>query len=140
MCPTFLATGDELMVTRGRANMIRAALDHRTENRDPLASPELDAALANCLSCKACVSIGFQKSLSPVEVDTQRCSGCGICAYACNYHAATLVKLDGKVVSKTDMFKCKSCGMCVVACPSEARSMVDDDTAVNIARAYASLS
>lgn len=93
-----------------------------------------------CLSCKACVSIGFQKSLSPVEVDQQRCSGCGICAYACNYHASTLVNVDGKIVSRTDMFKCKSCGMCVVACPSEARRMVDDDTAANIARAYASLS
>jgi NADPH-dependent glutamate synthase beta subunit-like oxidoreductase len=93
-----------------------------------------------CLSCKACVSIGFQKSLSPVEVDTQRCSGCGICVYACNYYAATLVSLEGKTVSKTDMFKCKSCGMCVVACPSEARRMVDDDTADKIARAYAALS
>lgn len=93
-----------------------------------------------CLSCKACVSIGFQKSLSPVEVDAERCSGCGMCVYACNYYAATLVTVEGKTTSKTDMFKCKSCGMCVVACPSEARRMVDDDTAQKIARTYASLS
>ncbi|MGQ9649002.1 MAG: FAD-binding and (Fe-S)-binding domain-containing protein [Phycisphaerae bacterium] len=63
MCPTFLATGDELMVTRGRANIIRAALEHRTENRDPLDSPELEAALSNCLSCKAC------KTECPANVD-----------------------------------------------------------------------
>ncbi len=63
MCPTFLATGDELMVTRGRANIIRAALEHRTENGDPLDSPELDAALSNCLSCKAC------KTECPANVD-----------------------------------------------------------------------
>ena len=92
-----------------------------------------------CRSCKACISIGFQKSLSPVEVDTRMCSGCGICAYACNYHAATLVTLEGRTISTTDMFKCKSCGMCVVACPSEARRMVDDETAKNIAEVYASL-
>jgi NADPH-dependent glutamate synthase beta subunit-like oxidoreductase/Pyruvate/2-oxoacid:ferredoxin oxidoreductase delta subunit len=92
-----------------------------------------------CLSCKACVSIGFQKSLSPVEVDTDRCSGCGICVYACNYHAAGLVNLNGRIISKTDMFRCKSCGMCVVACPSEARRMVDDDTAEKISQVYASL-
>jgi NADPH-dependent glutamate synthase beta subunit-like oxidoreductase len=92
-----------------------------------------------CLSCKACVSIGFQKSLSPVEVDTERCSGCGICVYACNYHAAGLVNLNGRIISKTDMFRCKSCGMCVVACPSEARRMVDDDTAERISQVYASL-
>jgi NADPH-dependent glutamate synthase beta subunit-like oxidoreductase/NAD-dependent dihydropyrimidine dehydrogenase PreA subunit len=93
-----------------------------------------------CLSCKACVSIGFQKSLSPVEVDTSRCSGCGHCVYVCNYYSAHLISSGGKIVSETDMFKCKSCGMCVAACPSQARKMVDDDTAERIARVYASLS
>jgi len=29
MCPTFLATGEEVMSTRGRANIIRAALELR---------------------------------------------------------------------------------------------------------------
>jgi Fe-S oxidoreductase len=53
MCPTFLATGDEYMSTRGRANAIRAALEFRFQD-DPLRSEELDAALSNCLSCKAC--------------------------------------------------------------------------------------
>jgi NADPH-dependent glutamate synthase beta subunit-like oxidoreductase len=92
-----------------------------------------------CLSCKACLSIGFQKSLSPVEVDITRCSGCGHCVYTCNYGAARLVSRGDKVVSETDMFKCKSCGMCVVACPSEARKMVDEDTADRIEKVYASL-
>src|SRR4051794_7579550 len=54
MCPTFLATGDEVMSTRGRANIIRAALESRTAGHDPLRSEELDAALSNCLSCKGC--------------------------------------------------------------------------------------
>ncbi|HEV2803758.1 MAG TPA: FAD-linked oxidase C-terminal domain-containing protein, partial [Chthoniobacterales bacterium] len=53
MCPTFLATGEEYMSTRGRANAIRAALEMRF-HEDPLRSEELDAALSNCLSCKAC--------------------------------------------------------------------------------------
>src|SRR5207253_2074176 len=54
MCPTFLATGEEVMSTRGRANIIRAALELRVNGRDPLKSEELDAALSNCLSCKGC--------------------------------------------------------------------------------------
>jgi FAD/FMN-containing dehydrogenases len=54
MCPTFLATGDEVMSTRGRANIIRAALEMRVNGHDPLRSAELDAALSNCLSCKGC--------------------------------------------------------------------------------------
>lgn len=92
-----------------------------------------------CLSCKACVSIGFQKSLSPVEVDVARCSGCGHCVYVCNYYSAHLISSGDKIVSATDMFRCKSCGMCVVACPSEARRMVDDATAERIAAVYSSL-
>jgi FAD/FMN-containing dehydrogenase/Fe-S oxidoreductase len=68
MCPTFMATGDELMSTRGRANIIRWALqsgvrghvrafesgDMSPHSKDPLRSAELDAALSNCLSCKGC--------------------------------------------------------------------------------------
>src|SRR3984893_9804630 len=54
MCPTFVATGDEVMSTRGRANIIRAALQLRVNGHDPLKSVELDEALTNCLACKGC--------------------------------------------------------------------------------------
>ncbi len=57
MCPTFIATGEEIMSTRGRANAIRAALELRgIANADPLRCEELEAALSNCLSCKACTT------------------------------------------------------------------------------------
>ncbi len=54
MCPTFMATGEDVMSTRGRANIIRAALELRVNGHDPLRSDELDAVLSNCLSCKGC--------------------------------------------------------------------------------------
>jgi len=55
MCPTFIATGEEGMSTRGRANVIRAALELRgLPGGDALGSAELEMALSNCLSCKAC--------------------------------------------------------------------------------------
>ncbi len=57
MCPTFLATGEDVMATRGRANTIRAVLEGRLDpDRDPLLSESLDSALSNCLSCKACTA------------------------------------------------------------------------------------
>src|SRR5882762_5435973 len=57
MCPTFLATGEEIMSTRGRANAIRAVLELRgLEGGDPLQARELEEALSNCLSCKACTT------------------------------------------------------------------------------------
>jgi FAD/FMN-containing dehydrogenase/Fe-S oxidoreductase len=57
MCPTYIATGLEGMSTRGRANLIRAALEGRLPvGGDPLDSEEMQYALGNCLSCKACVA------------------------------------------------------------------------------------
>ncbi len=57
MCPTFQATGREFMSTRGRANALRAAFGpNGLDGADPLLAPELDAALENCLSCRACIS------------------------------------------------------------------------------------
>lgn len=92
-----------------------------------------------CVSCKACLSIGFQKSLYSVAVDEERCSGCGMCVYVCNYDSARLISLNGRLVSTTDMFRCKSCGMCVAACPSEARQMVDDTIHERIQAAFNAL-
>lgn len=98
------------------------------------------ATCGPCASCKACISIGFEESLYPVEVDTDLCSGCGSCVYVCNYDAVRLIDNDGKLLSETDLFCCKSCGMCVAACPSGARSMAGDSTEKRIEKAYSELS
>jgi Fe-S oxidoreductase len=44
------------MSTRGRANAIRAALEQRGHDGDPLRAAELEAALRPCLACKACTT------------------------------------------------------------------------------------
>lgn len=56
MCPTFVATGEEYMSTRGRANAIRAGLEGRFASRGSLQTTEMEEALSNCLSCKACTT------------------------------------------------------------------------------------
>lgn len=58
MCPTFLVTGEEGMSTRGRANIIRAALSGCPADQahvHPFRRSDLEAVLDSCLSCKACV-------------------------------------------------------------------------------------
>mgnify|MGYP001301442453 CR=1 FL=1 len=97
------------------------------------------ATCGPCVSCKACISIGFEKSLYAVKVDEAKCSGCGACVYVCNYESARLKPKDGKLVSDTDIFRCKSCGMCLPACPSGARDLTDDQTAAKVQKAYAAL-
>lgn len=89
-----------------------------------------------CVSCKACVSLGMRDSLPSVQVNEERCSGCGICTSVCYYGAAQLKDLPGKRTSLTDMFKCKSCGMCVSACPSGARKLIGDAIEARIDHVY----
>jgi Fe-S oxidoreductase/FAD/FMN-containing dehydrogenase len=56
MCPTYIATGEEALSTRGRANTLRAALAGKlgAGGLHALTLAELDYTLGTCLSCKAC--------------------------------------------------------------------------------------
>lgn len=53
MCPSYMATRDEMHSTRGRANALRLALTGQL-GPDALASDELKAVMDLCLSCKGC--------------------------------------------------------------------------------------
>jgi FAD/FMN-containing dehydrogenase/Fe-S oxidoreductase len=64
MCPSYQATGDERHSTRGRANLVRAAIEGRLPGG--LADEGLHEALELCLGCKAC------KSECPAQVDMAR--------------------------------------------------------------------
>ena len=65
MCPSYKATRDEQFSTRGRANLLRRALNSDNP-REELQSEELKEALDLCLSCKAC------KKECPASVDMAR--------------------------------------------------------------------
>ncbi len=65
MCPSYMATSDEVHTTRARANALRAALSNRGL-LDGLAEPALDEVMDLCLSCKAC------KTECPTGVDMAR--------------------------------------------------------------------
>jgi Fe-S oxidoreductase/FAD/FMN-containing dehydrogenase len=62
MCPSFMATREEEDSTRGRANMLRAALSGRLPHQE-LVSPRMYQVMELCVSCKAC------KSECPSSVD-----------------------------------------------------------------------
>jgi NAD-dependent dihydropyrimidine dehydrogenase PreA subunit len=62
MCPSYMATGDELHTTRARANALRMALSDRGL-LEGLDDPKLAEVMDLCLSCKAC------KTECPTGVD-----------------------------------------------------------------------
>jgi FAD/FMN-containing dehydrogenase/Fe-S oxidoreductase len=53
MCPSYRVTRDEIHLTRGRANTLRHALTGQL-GPESLASDDVAAAMALCVSCKAC--------------------------------------------------------------------------------------
>jgi len=81
-----------------------------------------------CRSCKACVTMELQPEIVPIEVNQDRCSGCGICVALCTYHASKLVKSDNKRSMVIDELGCKRCGVCASACPSGAVTIKDNLT------------
>lgn len=62
MCPSYMVTREEEHSTRGRANLLRAALSGVLPP-DALSGPELYGALDLCIECKAC------KKECPTSVD-----------------------------------------------------------------------
>ena len=66
MCPSYMATRNEIDTTRGRANVLRQALAGTPADANPWRRPELAEVMDLCLSCKAC------KSECPSNVDMAR--------------------------------------------------------------------
>jgi Fe-S oxidoreductase len=62
MCPSYMATRDEMATTRARANVLRELLS-RSDLKEPFDQPGIYQVLDLCLSCKAC------KSECPSSVD-----------------------------------------------------------------------
>jgi FAD/FMN-containing dehydrogenase/Fe-S oxidoreductase len=63
MCPSYMATREEMHSTRGRAHLLWEALSGNGLLEGGLANPALKEALELCLSCKAC------KTECPAAID-----------------------------------------------------------------------
>ncbi len=77
MCPSYMATKDEMDTTRARANALRAALSGRIP-LEQMESDEMHRVFDLCLGCKAC------KSECPSSVDVAKMK----MEFLANYHEA----------------------------------------------------
>ena len=53
-----------------------------------------------------------------LQVQKDRCTGCGLCADTCAYNA-----IHVETYPEIDPYACRLCGSCVQACPAEALVM-----------------
>lgn len=54
------------------------------------------------------------------EVDSDKCTGCGLCVEVCPVEA---IKVADDDVAVVDADECTDCGACVDECPNEAISL-----------------
>jgi len=83
-------------------------------------------AQAEAAAGKACILLS--KGAVPVEptvsvVDTEKCTGCGICEKLCPYAAIRMIKIGKKRKAETLAASCKGCGICASHCPALCISM-----------------
>ncbi len=88
MCPSYRVTRDEQHLTRGRANSLRLALSGQL-GPGALSSKELYAAMALCVSCKAC------KRECPTGVDMARMTT----EFLYHYHQRHGLSLSDRLVA-----------------------------------------
>ena len=61
-----------------------------------------------------------------IEIDENKCNGCGACAAAC--HEGTIAMVDGKAQLMRDDY-CDGLGDCLPACPTGAITFVEREAA-----------
>ena len=61
-----------------------------------------------------------------IEINQEKCIGCGLCANAC--HQGAIQVVNGKAKLMSDSY-CDGLGMCLPACPVDAIKLTEKETA-----------
>ena len=83
MCPTYRASGEEIQTTRGRANMLRAAISGELDDEEIHSDRFQAEVLDLCVGCKGCQSdcptgVDLAKLKAEVKHDHHEREGAGI--------------------------------------------------------------
>jgi NAD-dependent dihydropyrimidine dehydrogenase PreA subunit len=76
-----------------------------------------------CIPFRAHQLVGGEvfPGLDIVYLDSEKCTGCGVCVERCHFGANSL---NGAGTCEVDLTKCYGCGLCVSTCSGSARRLV----------------
>jgi NAD-dependent dihydropyrimidine dehydrogenase PreA subunit len=89
-------------------------------------------SLCTCCGCCCNLLVNEKRIDAPAQffgsnyfarVDTELCSGCGVCETRCQMDAIDII--DDKSVINLD--RCIGCGVCVPTCPEEAMDLIEKE-------------
>lgn len=88
----------------------------------------IDESIAQAKGAASRASIPLAKGEVEVEpitssVDTDKCTGCGLCESICPYKAIQVEKTESGRQAKVIAASCKGCGCCGASCPQKAITM-----------------
>lgn len=63
------------------------------------------------------VQLKYLKDVVTLELDSDKCTGCGMCIQVCGH---AVFALNEKAVQILDRDSCMECGACAMNCPVEA--------------------
>ncbi len=63
------------------------------------------------------MNLRYLKDVVTLELDRDKCSGCGVCTQVCGH---AVFALNGNVVQILEKDRCMECGACAMNCPAEA--------------------
>lgn len=76
------------------------------------------------------INIGINLVLGKIEIDTERCKGCGLCVQVCPKNVISISKNSNKngyfPAEVVNFIDCFGCAFCAIICPDAAIEVYHD--------------
>jgi ferredoxin len=107
-----------------KVNILKAQVNYNIEGKLLFELEGTDANLRAAIKYLKDLGIKVRKDATSIDIDFDRCIGCGACIAACEVGALTM---DADNHLQVDSSKCLECMLCIKACPQRIITNIFSD-------------